>query len=53
MMDKLSSDDIAEMIWWNSLTEQERRRWMREAGDTGRAVDAWKAFKKSVVRPLQ
>jgi len=38
-------DDVLGMAWWNGLTEKERRRWMREAGDTGRAVDAWNAFK--------
>ena len=39
-----TSDELG-MAWWNGLTEQERRRWMREAGDTGRAMDAWYAFK--------
>jgi hypothetical protein len=54
MMDKPYSDDLVGMLcWWNLLTEQERRRWMREAGDTGIARDAWLAFKKSVARPVQ
>ncbi|EOZ4842717.1 TPA: hypothetical protein ACP3ZG_001664 [Pseudomonas aeruginosa] len=35
------------MTWWNSLTTAERQRWMRAAGDTGIAADAWSAFKKS------
>ena len=38
-------DDVLGMAWWNGLTETERRRWMGEAGDTGRAVDAWNTFK--------
>ena len=33
------------MVWWNSLTEQDRRKWSRLAGNTGRAKDAWEAFK--------
>ncbi|WP_107331539.1 hypothetical protein [Metapseudomonas otitidis] len=31
--------------WWAGLTEGERRRWMEEAGNTGRPDDAWAAFK--------
>jgi hypothetical protein len=42
---KPSTDDQIGMEWWNSLSEKDRRRWMRLAGDTGRAVDAWRAFK--------
>ena len=34
------------MEWWNNLGEQDRMHWMREAGDTGRVVDAWEAFKE-------
>lgn len=42
-----SADEHAGMTWWNSLTTAERQRWMRAAGDTGIAADAWSAFKKS------
>jgi hypothetical protein len=28
------------IAWWNGLSEADRRLWMREAGDTGRPVDA-------------
>ena len=42
---KPSPDDLTGMAWWNALTEKERRYWMRLAGDTGRAVDAWRAYK--------
>jgi hypothetical protein len=41
-----TDDDAMGMAWWNNLTPKERREWMRRAGDTGRAVDAWEAFKK-------
>ncbi len=40
-----TADDIEGMNWWNALTEQERAEWMARAGNTGRAEDAWKAFK--------
>jgi hypothetical protein len=33
------------MAWWNGLDEAERARWMKVAGDTGVAADAWSAFK--------
>jgi hypothetical protein len=33
------------MIWWNSLDEKQREHWMEVAGNTGRAVDAWLAFR--------
>jgi hypothetical protein len=32
--------------WWNSLSEQNRRFWMDTAGNTGRACDAWDAYKR-------
>jgi len=32
------------MTWWNGLSEAERARWMERAGNTGRAVDAWRAY---------
>src|SRR5260370_33561818 len=38
-------DDDAGMAWWNALTEPERDEWMRRAGNTGRAKDAWEAYK--------
>lgn len=34
------------MRWWNAAPEPIRRFWMQKAGNTGRAVDAWKAFKQ-------
>jgi hypothetical protein len=43
----MSNDDAFEMAWWNGLSERERARWSREAGNTGRAKDAWEAFKHS------
>lgn len=44
-----SADERAGMSWWNELTEADRRRWMREAGDTGIAADAWAAYQRAQV----
>jgi len=33
------------MAWWNGLDRRERAKWMKAAGDTGVAADAWYAFK--------
>lgn len=33
------------MIWWNALDDKMRKHWMEIAGNTGCAVDAWRAFK--------
>lgn len=41
-------DEQAGMTWWNEMDERGRRYWMQRAGDTGRAVDAWEAFKRAV-----
>ena len=43
-------DEAAGMKWWNSSTLEERRRWMRVAGDTGRVSDAWNAYKQAVTQ---
>jgi hypothetical protein len=32
------------MIWWNALDDKQRKHWMERAGNTGRAIDAWRAF---------
>jgi hypothetical protein len=45
--DRDRANDEAGMKWWNNLSDQERRHWMHEAGDTGRAVDAWNAYQKA------
>jgi hypothetical protein len=37
------------MDWWNGLKVSDRRHWMAVAGDTGRAADAWEAYKRSEV----
>lgn len=44
---KPTDDERAGMNWWNALTEAERRHWMRKAGDTGIAADAWAAFQRT------
>ena len=46
------TDDELGMAWWNSLTERERSFWLGVAGNSGRAKDAWEAFKASQ-KPLQ
>lgn len=43
----LRRDDEAGMTWWNALTDQERTRWAKAAGNTGRAKDAWEKFKQA------
>ncbi|MFC3279319.1 hypothetical protein ACFOHQ_21140 [Xanthomonas fragariae] len=47
------ADEIAGMDWWNTAPEAERREWMRRAGETGRAADAWAEYKRCTLqRPL-
>jgi hypothetical protein len=43
----MSGDDEAGIAWWNALTERERAKWSAIAGHTGRAKDAWEAFKRA------
>ncbi|MER9875249.1 hypothetical protein [Mesorhizobium sp. M0195] len=42
-----TADEHAGMAWWNALDEGGRRDWMQQAGNTGRAADAWKAYKRA------
>jgi hypothetical protein len=48
MGDAMTDQTDAEtgMSWWNALTDHVRAEWMRRAGNTGRASDAWEAFKR-------
>lgn len=39
------------MAWWNGLTERERAEWMKRAGNTGVAADAWEMFKRGADHP--
>ena len=48
---KPTTDEAMGIAWWNGLTEQERARWMRAAGNTGVAADAWAAFKEGRAAP--
>lgn len=49
----IRADEIAGMAWWNGMPEAERREWMRRAGDTGKAADAWAEYKRRTPnRPL-
>lgn len=41
------ADEHAGMAWWNALDEDGRRDWMQQAGNTGRAADAWKVYKRA------
>lgn len=38
-------DAAAGMIWWNALDDKQRKHWMKLAGNTGCAVDAWRVFR--------
>lgn len=40
------SDGEAGMAWWNGLSDDERKQWAIRAGNTGRASDAWEAYKR-------
>jgi hypothetical protein len=42
----MTPDDEIGMAWWNALTKQERAKWSAIAGNTGRAKDAWEAFRR-------
>jgi hypothetical protein len=44
------TDDIG-TAWWNGLRDDWRAFWMREAGDTGRAKDAWEEYKRQSASP--
>ena len=40
-------DPIIGLIWWNRLTESERRHWLDQAG-SARPVDAWRAYQRGL-----
>lgn len=42
-----TADERAGIAWWNALDEADRLQWMQQAGDTGRAADAWAAYKRA------
>ncbi|EDH5432251.1 hypothetical protein V6S45_24255 (plasmid) [Escherichia coli] len=46
-------DELAGIHWWNYLDEEGRRYWMQQAGNTGRAVDAWAAYKRASTNKCQ
>ncbi|SAL86353.1 hypothetical protein AWB68_07998 [Caballeronia choica] len=41
-----TEDESTGLQWWNRLQEHARRYWMERAGNTGRALDAWEAYKR-------
>lgn len=46
----MTADEAKGMAWWNGLDDEARAYWMRKAGDTGRAADAWEAFKSTAAQ---
>ncbi len=36
-----TDDELVCMEWWDALSEDDRLRWMKFAGDMGRVADAW------------
>lgn len=44
-------DGLKGMEWWNGLSDDERKQWAIKAGNTGRAADAWEAYKRQ--QPVQ
>jgi hypothetical protein len=46
---RANTNDELGIVWWNRLSDSERQKWMAAAGNTGRAVDAWRAFQKGEV----
>lgn len=47
-----TGDDYAGMAWWNGLSESARRYW-KDRAESARAVDAWRAYKRSQQAPEQ
>ena len=41
-----AEDEALGLTWWNALSTAERQHWSALAGNTGRAADAWEAFKQ-------
>lgn len=41
-----ADDGYKGMEWWNGLSDDDRKQWAVKAGNTGRASDAWEAFKR-------
>jgi hypothetical protein len=41
-----TEDESAGLQWWNRLDEHARCYWTERAGNTGRALDAWEAYKR-------
>jgi hypothetical protein len=47
-MEREPTDDERDgMTWWNGLEETARGFWAKKAGNTGRAADAWAAYKRT------
>lgn len=43
---KPTHDEQQGMDWWNGMSRQERIRWLKIAGNTAIAADAWAAYKR-------
>jgi hypothetical protein len=44
--DRIKEDGQKGMEWWNGLSDDDRKQWAAKAGNTGRAADAWEAYKR-------
>lgn len=42
----ISDVETEALAWWSTLSQRDQARWARAAGDTGKVVDAWRAFQK-------
>jgi hypothetical protein len=42
---KPTEDERSGIDWWNRLDAAGRQYWMKTAGNTGRAADAWQTYK--------
>jgi hypothetical protein len=46
-------DELAGIDWWNAMEVEGREYWMEQAGNSGRAADAWAIFKRERDKPLE
>ena len=42
-----TADEIAGMVWWNNLKQDECAAWLTTAGHACSVADAWAAYKRS------
>lgn len=49
--DHPTDEELEGMTWWYGLDDDARAHWMRLAGGTGVAADAWAVFKNEIRTP--